>query len=39
MKKCLFTRENLWALILFMVIVILLVVTSSTAPVWIYQEF
>jgi hypothetical protein len=34
-----FSRENLWALLLFLIVVALLVVTADTAPLWIYQGF
>ena len=34
-----FSRENLWALALFLIVVALLVVTADTAPLWIYQGF
>lgn len=37
--KSLFSRENLWALALALMLVALVVLTASTAPVWIYQGF
>jgi hypothetical protein len=37
--KKLFSRENLWALILFLIVVVLVVVSASMAPLWIYQGF
>jgi hypothetical protein len=35
----LFSRENLWALLLFLIVVVLIIVTASMAPLWIYQGF
>ncbi len=37
--KALFTKENLWALILALILVLLLILSSSDAPLWIYQGF
>ena len=34
-----FSRENVWAVLLFLIVVALLVVTAETAPLWIYQGF
>ena len=39
MKNWLFTRENLWALLLCLVVITLVVITVSSAPTWIYQGF
>ncbi len=39
MKFRLFTRENLWALILCLILVCLVILTASSAPLWIYQGF
>lgn len=39
MKFRIFTRENLWALILCLILVILVIVTADSSPVWIYQGF
>ncbi len=39
MKSRLFTRENLWALLLAVMLVALVILTASSAPVWIYQGF
>jgi hypothetical protein len=33
------TRENLWALLLCLVLISLLIFTASSAPLWIYQGF
>lgn len=35
----LFSRENLFALGLCLVLVLLVIVTADTAPQWIYQGF
>jgi hypothetical protein len=37
--KKFFSRENLWALLLALIILVLWIVTTSTAPLWIYQGF
>jgi len=39
MKFKLFTRENLWALLLCLILISLVVLTASSAPIWIYQGF
>jgi len=39
MKSRLFWRENLWALVLALVLVGLVILTASSAPIWIYQGF
>jgi hypothetical protein len=39
MKSRLFTRENLWALIFCLILAILVILTASSAPIWIYQGF
>jgi sensor domain CHASE-containing protein len=39
MKSRLFTRENLWALIFCLILVVLVILTASSAPTWIYQGF
>ena len=33
------SRENLYALALCLIVLLLIVVTSDTAPQWIYQGF
>ncbi|HVU12537.1 MAG TPA: hypothetical protein VHD90_14740 [Phototrophicaceae bacterium] len=38
-KKHLLTRENLMALALCLIVIVLIVVTSDTSPQWIYQGF
>lgn len=39
MKFRLFTRENLWALLLCLILVALVILTASNTPIWIYQGF
>jgi hypothetical protein len=39
MKSRLFTRENLWALLFCLMLIVLVILTASSAPVWIYQGF
>jgi hypothetical protein len=42
MKKIshiLFTRENLLALLLCLILIALVIFTADTAPTWIYQGF
>ncbi len=34
-----FTRENVFALLLCTILVLLIIVTADTAPQWIYQGF
>ena len=34
-----FTRENLWALVLCLVVILLIILTADLAPLWIYQGF
>lgn len=33
------TPENIWALVLFLIVIALIVFTTDTSPVWIYQGF
>jgi hypothetical protein len=39
MKFRLFTRENLWAVIICLILMVLVILTASSAPIWIYQGF
>jgi len=39
MLRRLFSRENLFALALCVVVILLVIVTSDAAPQWIYQGF
>ncbi len=34
-----FSTENIWAFLLFLIVVALLIFTSDSSPVWIYQGF
>lgn len=35
----LLTRENRWALILAIILILLVIMTAGSAPLWIYQGF
>jgi hypothetical protein len=37
--KRLLSRENLYALIFCLIVIILLIITTNQAPTWIYQGF
>jgi hypothetical protein len=37
--KSLFSRENLWALVLCLILIALVILTTGNAPIWIYQGF
>lgn len=37
--KRIFTPENIWAIVLFLIIVALIIFTTSDSPNWIYQGF
>jgi len=37
--KRLASPENIWAFILFLIIIALIVFTTDASPVWIYQGF
>jgi hypothetical protein len=39
MIRRLFSRENLFALALCLLIILLVIVTTDSAPQWIYQGF
>ena len=39
MLRRIFSRENLYALLLCLLLIAILVMTTSQAPVWIYQGF
>ena len=34
-----FTPENIWAFVLFLIAVALIIFTTDSSPVWIYQGF
>jgi predicted PurR-regulated permease PerM len=35
----LFSRENLYALVLCLILILLVIVTAGVSPLWIYQGF
>ncbi len=35
----LFSRENLWALLLCFILIALIIFTADSSPLWIYQGF
>jgi hypothetical protein len=35
----LLSRENLWALLLCLIVIAVLILTADSAPLWIYQGF
>jgi len=35
----LFSRQNRWALVLCLVIILVIIFTADSAPLWIYQGF
>jgi hypothetical protein len=39
LSRRLFTRENLYALLLCLALILLLILTADQAPQWIYQGF
>jgi hypothetical protein len=39
MLRKVFSRENLYALLLCLVLVLIVILTASQAPQWIYQGF
>jgi hypothetical protein len=39
MLKRLFSRENLYALLLCLAAILLIIMTSDQSPLWIYQGF
>ncbi len=39
MLRRLFTRENLWALALCLILILVIIFTAGSAPLWIYQGF
>ena len=34
-----FSRENVWALVLCLILVLVIIFTAGSAPLWIYQGF
>jgi len=39
LSRALFSRENLFALLLCLIVLLVIVVTTDSAPQWIYQGF
>ncbi len=39
MLRKLFNRENLYALLLCLILIAIIIFTASQAPLWIYQGF
>jgi hypothetical protein len=37
--RLLFNRETLWALVIVLILVAVWIMTSDSAPTWIYQGF
>jgi hypothetical protein len=37
--KKVFTSENVWSLVLFLIVVALIIFTTNDGPIWIYQGF
>ena len=35
----LFTRENLWALVLCLIVIAVIILTAGSQPLWIYQGY
>ena len=34
-----FSRENLWALVLCLIVIAVIILTAGSQPLWIYQGF
>jgi hypothetical protein len=39
LRRRIFCRENLWALALCLVVILLIIFTADSSPLWIYQGF
>jgi hypothetical protein len=39
MLRKIWTKENRWALALFLISVLVIILTADSAPLWIYQGF
>jgi len=39
MIKIIFSRENLYALLLCLILILIVILTTDQAPQWIYQGF
>ena len=39
LREVVFTRENLLALVLCLILILLVIFTADTSPTWIYQGY
>lgn len=39
LQELIFTRENLMAFVLCLILILLVIFTADTSPTWIYQGF
>ncbi len=39
LRRALFSRENLWAVLACLALILILVMTADSSPQWIYQGF
>jgi len=39
LKKHILTKENLWAVLLCLLIILLVIFSADQSPLWIYQGF
>jgi len=39
MRKRILTQENIYAVLLCLIVTLLLIITSDQSPLWIYQGF
>jgi len=39
MKNRIFSKENIWALVISLIIILVFILTADTSPSWIYQGF
>jgi len=37
--RALFSKENIWALLFCLILILLVIMSASSAPLWIYQGF
>ena len=37
--RSLFSSENLWAVLLCLILIALVILTADSAPLWVYQGF
>lgn len=38
-KRSIFNRENLWAILLSIILILVFIMTADSSPLWIYQGF